>query len=150
VAADVVLVEREFEIAARPETVWPLLVDERKVARWMGVDAAFQARPGGRYRVEVIPGHTALGEFLEIDPPRRLVFSWGWESGKPIPPGSSTVEFELVPRGEGTLVRFRHSGLAPAAALTHSRGWDHYLPRLGIAATGADPGTDPWIRGGMQ
>jgi uncharacterized protein YndB with AHSA1/START domain len=27
----------------------------------------------------VIPGSTAVGEFVEIDPPRRLVHTWGWE-----------------------------------------------------------------------
>src|SRR4051794_21592620 len=98
-------VEREVAIAASPETVWELLVDPEQAVRWMGMAASFDLRPGGQYRVQVIPGHTASGEFVEIDPPHRLVYTWGWESdaGSPVPPGSSTVEFELVADGDGTL-----------------------------------------------
>ena len=48
----------------------------------MGQSASFDPRPGGLYRVEVMPGNTARGEFVELDPPRRLVFTCGWESGK--------------------------------------------------------------------
>jgi len=116
------------------------------VTRWMGRAATFDLRPGGAYRIEVLPGSTARGEFVEIDPPRRLVYTWGWEDERsPVPSGSSTVEFELLPHGTGTLLRLRHDDLADAgAAASHRRGWDHYLPRLGVAAGGGDPGPDPW------
>jgi uncharacterized protein YndB with AHSA1/START domain len=150
-ATESIAVERELQIDASPETVWELLTDEREATRWMGQDAAFDLRPGGRYRVGVIPGHTASGAFVEIDPPRRLVFTWGWEGENPVPPGSSTVEFELVPNGAGTLLRFRHVGLPSAeAAESHSHGWDHYLPRLATVAGGGDAGVDPWTTGEMK
>ena len=68
-ASEGLLVERELTIAARPETVWELLVDPVQAVRWMGHAARFDHRPGGQYRVEVIPGHIATGEFVEIDPP---------------------------------------------------------------------------------
>ena len=74
-------VERELAIAASPETVWQLLTDPDQAVRWMGRAAALDVQPGGAYRVEVIPGHTASGEFVEVDPPRRLVHTWGWEAG---------------------------------------------------------------------
>jgi uncharacterized protein YndB with AHSA1/START domain len=48
----------------------------------MGEQATFDVRPGGIYRVGVIPGNTARGEFVEVDPPHRLVFTWGWEDGR--------------------------------------------------------------------
>ena len=149
---ETIVVERELEIDASPETVWELLTDEREATRWMGQAAEFDLRPGGVYRVAVIPGNTASGAFVEIDPPRRLVFTWGWEEGSSssVPPGSSTVEFELAPSGDGTLLRFRHSGLPSAeAAASHGHGWDHYLARLAGAAAGGDPGVDPWTTGGM-
>jgi uncharacterized protein YndB with AHSA1/START domain len=95
----------------------------------------------------LLPGDVVLGEFVELDPPRRLVQTWGWEgpSGS-MPPGSTTVAFELVPRHDGTLVRVTHSGLSRgAAADSHARGWDHYLPRLAAVASGGNPGADPWI-----
>jgi uncharacterized protein YndB with AHSA1/START domain len=153
-AAEPTEVTREITIAAPPEIVWAFLVDEGKAARWMGQAAELDARPGGLYRVQVVPGHTARGEFVELDPPRRLVYTWGWEAdgdGTPsaVPPGSTTIEVELEPAGASTLVRFSHRDLPSAeAARSHAEGWDHYLPRLTTAAQGADPGRDPWLAPG--
>jgi uncharacterized protein YndB with AHSA1/START domain len=139
--------ERELQIAARPETVWEFLVDPAKASRWMGQTVALDPRPGGEYRNEVIPGNVARGEFVEVDPPRRLVHTWGWEAGPSgVAPGSTTIEISLEPRDGGTLLRFRHLGLAEDALGPHAHGWDHYLPRLEAAAGGKDPGPDPWLR----
>ena len=74
-------VVRELTIAARPETVWEFLVDPDKATRWMGIEATLDPQPGGGYRVTVLPGNVASGSFVEVDPPRRLVFTWGWEPG---------------------------------------------------------------------
>jgi uncharacterized protein YndB with AHSA1/START domain len=146
------VIERELVIAASPETVWELLVDPAKSATWMGMQSWSVPEPGGLYRVEIIPGNVARGEYLELDAPRRLVFTWGWEAdGNPVPPGSSTVEFELIPDGDGTRVRFVHSGLpTEEAGTSHGHGWDHYFERLATAATGGDPGPDPWVSGDMS
>ena len=146
------VVEREIVIAASPETVWELLVDPDKASAWMGVQSWSEPKPGGLYRVEVIPGRIARGEYVELDPPNRLVFTWGWEGdGHPVGPGSSTVEFELSADGDGTRLRFVHSGLPSAeSAGSHSHGWDHYFERLAIAARGGDPGSDPWLTGDMS
>lgn len=142
-------VVRELTIAARPETVWEFLVDPVKAQRWMGVSVSLEPHPGGEYRVEVVPGQVASGAFVELDPPRRLVFTWGWEPGEDgsaasVPPGSSTVEIELEPDGDGTRLRFTHGLPTDDAAAKHAVGWDHYLARLVVAAAGADPGADPW------
>ena len=138
---------REVIIAASPETIWQFLTDPIKAIRWMGVAATLDARAGGRYRIEVLPGDAVLGEFVELDPPRRLVQTWGWEGGSgSVPPGSTTVAFDLVQRDDGTLVRVTHTGLSRGvAADRHARGWDHYLPRLASVAAEGDPGPDPWI-----
>ena len=145
-------IERELAIAASPETVWELLTDPHEATRWMGQEASFDLRPGGEYRVTVIPGNVAVGEFVEIDPRHRLVFTWGWEGrASAVAPGSTTIEFELVPDGEGTLLRFRHSNLPDAeATASHAHGWDHYFERLGAVGGGSDPGVDPWIAGPMS
>ena len=146
-------VQRDIAIAAPPETVWELLVDEKEAARWMGMTASFDLRPGGHYRVEVIPNNVASGRFVEIDPPRRLVFTWGWEAGtgSSVPPGSTTVMFELERRDNGTLLHFTHGDLPSAdAAAKHTHGWEHYLERLRSCAAGNDPGVDSWIAGPMQ
>ena len=143
---DTAVYERTLSIAASPETVWEFFVDPDKLRRWKGIDAELEPRPGGVYRCEVIPGHTALGEFVELDPPRRLVFTWGWDGQEAVPPGTSTIEVELTPEGEGTSVRFVHKDLPNAEQVTsHAHGWDHYLDRLEVAAAGGDPGKDPWV-----
>jgi uncharacterized protein YndB with AHSA1/START domain len=145
---------REIVIAAAPETVWQYLVDPDRVTRWMGRNISFDPQPGGQYRMEVGSGHAASGEFVELDPPRRLVYTWGWEAvdGKEnaVPPGSSTVEVELVAEPGGTRLRLTHRDLPTVeAADSHGSGWDHYLERLVIAAAGTDPGPDPWETGQM-
>jgi uncharacterized protein YndB with AHSA1/START domain len=144
---------RELTIDAQPETVWQFLVDAEKATAWMGIDATVEPRPGGVYRVEVLPGIVASGAFVEVDAPSRLVFTWGWEPstldghpGSVVTPGLSTIEISLEPDGDGTHLRFVHRDLQnPEATASHADGWDHYLPRLAAAASGADPGRDPWL-----
>jgi len=140
-------VERELTIAARPETVWSLLVEPSEQSKWWGTPLDFEARPGGPFRVEVIPGHVASGEFVEVDAPRRLVYTFGWEGeGNLVPPGSSTIEIELAREGDGTRLTFVHSGLPTEEQQgSHAHGWDNYLGRLATAARGEDPGRDPFL-----
>jgi uncharacterized protein YndB with AHSA1/START domain len=144
--ADTTSVQREVAIAASPETVWEFLVDPDKAVRWMGVAADLDARPGGQYRVEVLPGQVARGEFVELDRPRRVVWTWGWDPStrSALPPGASKVAIDLVPTDHGTLVRLTHE-LPTDEAGPHDHGWQHYLARLALAAGGEEPGEDPWL-----
>ncbi|HZD03874.1 MAG TPA: metalloregulator ArsR/SmtB family transcription factor [Longimicrobiales bacterium] len=141
-------VQREMLIAAPPRTVWDLLTNPARTTHWMGRAADFDLSPGGGYRLEVVPGQTAVGEFIEIEPPARLAFTWGWEgdAGGVVPPGSTIVVFELLPNHGGTLLRLTHRDLPGiASAGSHSRGWGHFLERLAVAASGGSPGPDPWV-----
>jgi uncharacterized protein YndB with AHSA1/START domain len=144
-ATETVAYERTLAIDASPETVWEFLVDPEKAKRWMGIDMELDPQSGGIYRCEVIPGHTARGEFVTVDKPRRLVFTWGWDGTGTVSPGSSTVEIDLTPDGGGTALRFVHNLPDAESAASHRQGWDHYLPRLELAASGGDPGDDPWV-----
>ena len=145
-ATDTTVYERTLAIDASPETVWEFLVDPEKLMRWKGINADLDAQPGGIFRCEVIPGHIARGEYVEIDKPNRLVFTWGWDGSEDVPPGSSTIVIELASDGDGTSLRFVHKDLPNAEAIaSHAHGWDHYLPRLETAAGGGDPGEDPWV-----
>jgi uncharacterized protein YndB with AHSA1/START domain len=143
------VVEREVRIAARPETVFAFFIDSEKMILWKGRRAELDARPGGVYRVEINDQAIARGEYVEIDPPRRVVFTWGWEGQEQgqgphaVAPGSSRVEITLEPDGDGTLVRLRHLDLPQESREIHGQGWDLYLGRLAIAAAGGDPGPDP-------
>ena len=78
-----------------------------------------------------------------------MLLSFGWEGQQAgegehgIPPGSSRVEVTLQAEGDGTLVRLTHYDLPEEAREMHGQGWQLYLDRLQIAATGGDPGPDP-------
>ena len=138
-------IEREMRIDASPETVFDFFTDPAKMVRWKGATATLDPRPGGVYRVQMNEQAVAVGEYVLVDPPNRVVFTWGWDGDDAItPPGSSTVEVTFTPDGDGTLVRLVHTGLrSPESAEAHGLGWDQYLPRLAIAATGGETGEDP-------
>jgi uncharacterized protein YndB with AHSA1/START domain len=134
---------REIMIDATPETIWPFLVDPDKHVEWLGTVADIDPRPGGVYRVLVQGRHQSAGEYVEVVPHERLVFTFGWEEeGNPIRPGSTTIEITLHREGDKTLVRLAHRGLPEDAVTDHTHGWDHYLARLAVAGTGGDPGPD--------
>jgi uncharacterized protein YndB with AHSA1/START domain len=138
-------VEREIRIDAAPETVFTFFTDPKLLLRWKGLEATLEPEPGGLYRVVVNDRNTVRGRFVEVDPPTRVVFTWGMEGEDAmVAPGSSTVEVTLSADGDGTLVRLVHRDLARAARADHERGWEHFLARLRVAATGGDPGPDPW------
>ncbi|QDO01704.1 SRPBCC domain-containing protein [Streptomyces sp. RLB3-17] len=141
----VVTVERH--IAARPEIVFSFFTDRDKWLSWMGREGGFVFAPGGAYRTHVTGENVAEGRFVEVDPPKRLVFTWGWaEGGMPVPPGSTTVEITLQPTSDGTLLRLVHRGLpSPEACAAHEEGWKHYVQRLAVRAEGRDPGPDHWM-----
>jgi uncharacterized protein YndB with AHSA1/START domain len=144
------VVEHELRIEASPETVFTYFTDPAKMVEWMGEDATLDPRPGGFCRI-AFGGGAVAGSFVEVDPPSRVVFTWGWEERFfDVPPGDTRVEVTLVPDGEGTLVRLSHTKLPPSAVGFHDMGWAHYLERLGQRATGRDPGPDELAAVGRQ
>lgn len=141
------VVEREIRIEAPPESVFEFFVDPEKMLRWKGRRADLDPRPGGVYRVEINDEAIVSGAYVEVERPNRVVFTWGWEGQQDgehaVAPGSSRVEVDLVPDGDGTLVRLRHLDLPEQSREIHGQGWDLYLGRLSKAAAGEDPGSDP-------
>lgn len=133
-----------IEIGATPAVVFDYLVTDTGMTAWMGQHAALDARPGGAFAV-VIAGYPVRGEYLEVDPPHRVVISWGMAGSAELPPGASTVTFTLSPVPGGTRVDLLHTGLPAPQLEGHADGWAHFLGRLGIAAAGADAGLDDWV-----
>ncbi len=103
----------EVRVKAAPETIFPFLIDGERSARWFGRSASIDPRPGGMYRTEISDQIVAAGEIVEIDEPRRLVLSFGWEGNEGVPPGSSRVEITLEPDGEETVAIGGDAGLDP-------------------------------------
>lgn len=136
-----------IEIEAAPEAVFEFLTTDAGMTAWMGQHADLDARPGGGFAVD-IAGAAVRGEYLHVEPPRRVVVSWGMAGSDELPPGASTVEFTLTPAGRGTRVDLVHSGLPEPQLAGHADGWTHFLPRLAVAAPGGDAGVDRWRPGG--
>lgn len=139
---------RDLKIAATPEQVFAYLTDPEKLTRWEAASASVDLRVGGEYSMDVASGHIARGSFTEIDPPRKLAYTFGWDEHAVVPPGSTTIEITLEQDGDYTLLHFVHAGLPTDEEVeSHSKGWGHYLPRLEIVASGGDPGPDPMAAG---
>ena len=139
-------VEQVIRVEAPPEVVFEYFVDPDKMRHWSGVGHELDARPGGVYHVDMGGDHVVRGEFVEVSPPHRVCFTWGWEGeGQVVAPGASTVEVTLSPDGDGTVVRLVHRGLPAAVVEPHTAGWRHYLARMAVAAAGGDPGPDRGI-----
>jgi uncharacterized protein YndB with AHSA1/START domain len=135
-------IERELHVDASPEVVFDVLSRPEHIREWWSaeVESADEAT-GTLTWTEEGSGERKSTRFtvVEADRPRRFSFRWIHEEGTVAGPGNSLlVTFELVPRRDGTTVRFRETGFRErgweAAVLEahyhdHRRGWDFYLPR---------------------
>ena len=132
-------IEREIFISLPPGELFRYLVEPALMASWIGLMHDLDPQPGGRFRVEVSSGNVASGRYVEVVPPRRVAFTWGWEhqNGDPslLPPGASMVEIDLIGKDHGTLLRLRHSRLPTSLADRHGERWSFYLANLQKKAT---------------
>jgi uncharacterized protein YndB with AHSA1/START domain len=133
-----IVVERRVSVP--PERVFAYFTNGPKWLAWQGTDAEIELVPGGLWRVSVTGEGFASGRVIDVVENKRVVFTWGWEAGPPVAPGSTTVAIELVPDDDGTLIRLTHSGLPPDLREVHHQGWGHYISRLAAVADGRDPG----------
>lgn len=131
------ILERRFD--AMPETVYAAWTTPAHIAKWWGPnvgdrsEAEIDLRVGGRFRVltDAADGdqHQVSGVYLEIVPNRKLVFTWAWRS---TPERESQVTIDIVPDGDGTLLRLTHERLFDEAARDrHASGWTVALDKLG-------------------
>jgi uncharacterized protein (TIGR03086 family) len=136
--------EKSVFVPLDADETFALVTRPDRLRRWQAITARVDLRAGGEYRWTIIPGHTARGTFTEVEPGRRVVFSWGWEGDGDLPPGASTVIITLEPAAGGTTVRLVHEGLTGEQEEMHAQGWNHYLGRLLDAAAKGDAGPDEW------
>ncbi len=134
-------VVHELVLPAAPDVVFEMFVRAEELVRWIGISAELDARLDGVFRFEVVPGEFCEGQYVEIDRPRRVVFTWGWTTPAfDLPPGSSRVEVTLEPRENGTATALKlvHHGLSEDNQLMHDDGWTNFLTRLEAAVVGAE------------
>jgi uncharacterized protein YndB with AHSA1/START domain len=119
-------------IKAPPEVVFPYFTDPALIVTWIGDRAQLDPQPGGAFVLEM-GEKQAHGAYLAVEPPYRVVFSWGVPGSDTLPPGSSTVEVVLTPDGDDTLVVLTHRGVPSTELDRHRAGWEHQLGRLPAA-----------------
>src|SRR5262245_14714554 len=121
-------IERDIVICATRETVFRYFTDSERWARWWGAGSRIEARPGGEVFIRYPNGHIARGEVVEIDPPERVVFTYGYDRpDRPIPPGGSRVTITVSEAPGGTRVRLRHDVPTAALAAEHTGGWRYQM-----------------------
>ena len=128
----------EVEVAAPPERVYAALTDPAQLAAWWGAEGVYRTfdwesdlRVGGKRNCKAQNRKTGLtstvrGEYLEVDPPRVLAFTWepSWEKVHP-----TVVRVELTRTATGTRLLLTHSGWREAvqARSSHEQGWPRVL-----------------------
>ena len=129
--------ERHFD--ASPEKVWRAWTDPQALSAWFGPGevnsvtlAQTDVRVGGRFRVAFrMPDgqeHDVSGIYREVQPPRKLVFTWAWKS---TPERESVVTVSLAPMGTGTQMLFLHEQFYDQAARDgHEGGWTPTFDKL--------------------
>jgi uncharacterized protein YndB with AHSA1/START domain len=126
-----------IRIAAPPDVVFPYLIDPPLLARWLGDATGSTPEPGGTFALAFNDSQSVQGQFVTIDPPKRVVFTWGVPDSDVLPPGSTTVEIVLTPDGTDTVLDLTHHDLPPAERPSHQAGWTGLLHKLQrVAADG--------------
>jgi uncharacterized protein YndB with AHSA1/START domain len=119
------------------DRVWRAMTDPAALAAWFwpqrfNPSAEVDLRVGGRYRIDgPAVGMAVSGEYVAVEPPHRLVFTWTWDGED----AETLVTVELAATAEGTELSLRHerfgAGEAGEAARdSHAQGWHDCLDRL--------------------
>jgi uncharacterized protein YndB with AHSA1/START domain len=124
------VINESVRIAAAPEVVFPYFTDPTLLVTWLGQRAQLDARPGGTFAVDFPGTDAARGTYVAVEPPHRVVFTWGVPDDATLPPGSSTVEVLLVADGADTVVHLTHRDLPVEREPSHSEGWERCLGAL--------------------
>jgi uncharacterized protein YndB with AHSA1/START domain len=122
-------VTASVRIDAAPEVVFPYLTDASLMVQWIGEWAQLDPVPGGVFALN-IESAVARGTFMVVEPPHRVVFSWGSPGSETMPPGSTTVEITLTADGDATLLELIHHGLPIDEVKPHIHGWTTFLNQL--------------------
>lgn len=119
--------DRTVVIRADRETVFSFFTDSDRWASWWGAGSTVGTRPGEPIYIRHPAGVEAAGEIVELEPPSRIVFTYGFVNGNPIPPGASLATITLEPEGAYTRLHLVHEFADAAARDHHVQGWRHQL-----------------------
>jgi uncharacterized protein YndB with AHSA1/START domain len=142
--------DRTVVIRAKPETVFRFFTDSVRWASWWGAGSTIDTRPGGKVYIRHANGVESLGEVLEVNPPVRIAFTYGFVGGKPIPPGGSRVTIRLEPDQAGTRLHLLHELADAPTRDEHVQGWRFQLSLFSNVVAnevyaGASNAVDTWF-----
>jgi uncharacterized protein YndB with AHSA1/START domain len=142
--------DRTVLIHAHRDTVFRFFTDSARWAAWWGAGSTIDPRPGGRMYIRPAGGSEVMGEVVEIDPPERIAFTYGYASGQPIPPGASKVTIRIEADPAGSILHLRHEFADAAARDLHIQGWRFQLSLFANvvaneAFAGATETVDAWF-----
>jgi len=126
--------DRNILIRASRDTVFRFFTDSMRWASWWGAGSTIDPRVGGAVSIILPGGAQGAGEVLEIAPAERIVFTYGFVSGKPIAAGSSRVTIRLTPDGPGgreTRLSLVHEFAETTVRDEHVQGWRFQLALFG-------------------
>ncbi|MCU0257203.1 MAG: SRPBCC domain-containing protein [Vicinamibacterales bacterium] len=122
--------ERTVTIGAPRAAVFASFTDAARWAAWWGAGSTIDARPGGRVYVRYPNGVEAAGEVIDVTPPERIAFTFGYVSGQPIGVGQSRVTIGLAVSGGATRLDLRHEFADAGVRDQHAQGWRFQLSIL--------------------
>jgi uncharacterized protein YndB with AHSA1/START domain len=142
--------DRTVIIRATPQTVFSFLTENDRWASWWGAGSTIEPKAGGRVYIRHANGIESSGEVVEVVPPKRMVFTYGFNSGKPMPPGTSLVTIDLALHGQDTRLDLRHEFADAGVRDEHVQGWRYQLSVFGnvvtdLANAGAATAVDAWF-----
>lgn len=123
----------ETRINATREEIFPYLIESNLFVQWLGTSAELNPTPGGEFAVD-FEDTQARGHYIAVDPPHRVIFTWGIPGSDELPAGSTTVEITLTTDGDGTIVQLLHRDLPSDQREGHEAGWITCLNALARVA----------------
>jgi uncharacterized protein YndB with AHSA1/START domain len=128
-------------INAPRNRVYQAWTDPAQLKEWWGPEGVrtrnftADARVGGKYRWDLVNQEgeemTAFGEYRELVPGKKIVFTWKWDDDEAWENKNSVVTIELSDCDGGTEVRLIHVQLPSEESRDrHNEGWSGVLDRL--------------------
>jgi uncharacterized protein (TIGR03086 family) len=143
-------IEKSVLVPLDADQTFALITEPERMRRWFALTTRMDLRAGGDYRWTVVPGGHAIGTVTEVEPGKRMVFTFGWEGNEGVPPGSTNLIITLEPADGGTTVRLVHEGLPADQEADHLTGWTHFLDRLALVGRKGDAGFDNFVNPDRQ
>ncbi|HZY47449.1 MAG TPA: SRPBCC domain-containing protein [Candidatus Bathyarchaeia archaeon] len=122
--------KQEYFLRTKPETVFKALTEPKVLVKWFLSKAKLEPKKGGTFAFDWIGGYHMTDKVKKFDRDRAVSFSWSdrLKNGKMV---KTTASFEVAKKGEGTLLRLRHSGFKdPEHFADCSSRWAYYLTNM--------------------